>query len=57
MEHKTKTYVFQYRENNVGTIAVEAETLHEAFDKAQIGDGNIHIYSAEWEIGDLIGKR
>lgn len=49
-----KKYVFEYLESNTGVIIVKANSYDEAFDLAQIGDGEIRIKKSDWTIGDQI---
>lgn len=51
-----KTYIFMYREENYGIIQVQADNFDDAWDLAQCGEGDIHIYKSDWEIGDEIKK-
>ena len=49
-----KKYVFEYDEICRGTIVVYTENEDDALEMAHCGDGDIHIYKSQEDIGALI---
>ena len=45
---------FEYKEISVGVIDVYADSLEEAMEKAEVGDGDAFINDSEVEVGSLI---
>ena len=44
----------EYKEVSVGFIDVYADSLDEAMEKAEVGDGDAFINDSEIEVGSLI---
>lgn len=44
----------EYKEVSVGFIDVYADSLEEAMEKAEVGDGDAFINDSEIEVGSLI---
>lgn len=44
----------EYKEVSVGFIDVYADSLDEAMEKAEVGDGDAFISDSEIEVGSLI---